>query len=538
MCGDGRGTVRVVNPWAGRLVAEALDDAATKWPDRFAVVDGNVRVTFAELRTQRNDMAAGLTDFGVGNGTPVAVYMTDSWEHAVLIHALLYLGATVVPINLAWESREILFALQQSQSEVLIAGTEYKRRDLHANLASLGLVGSGPVDCPRAPRLHTVIVHARGKRAPGVTLDHVLRRGKRLKPPPPTQHSGGYLFYRQSRWSFPRGAEFRQDTALGIAHFVADSLQLCEDDRFLNLMPFYHPGGIIYYLLACLQSGATLYVFPGFDEELMLATMGREKCTVTAGIDGQVRRIVRGFQTGDQTLPLRKVMVAPGIEMRDYLAEVGVEHTVTCYSTDIGDLVAITGATPDSGQGRFSHGKPLPGVDLRICDPKTSEAVPVGSPGEIRFKGWTLFGGFHRMKPAYEACLDADGYFCTGDYGWVDEAGNVYYRGRYSQYIQTGGEAVSESEVERFLVSEVDGVVRAAVIGVPNDQWGESVVGFVELEDPDIFDEDQLRNACRGRLARYKVPKHFLLQQAHDWPLNANGEIDKDELRRRAPALF
>jgi fatty-acyl-CoA synthase len=517
------------------LVAEAVDEAAARWPDRFAVVDGAVRLTFAELRARRDEAAAGLIDAGVGNGTPVAVYLADSWEHVVLVHALLYVGATVVPINLAWEPREILFALQQSRSEVLVAGTDYKKRDLRANLERLGLAAAGDVTCPRAPNLRKVILHGRGKRAKGNTLGDVMRRGARLKTPPPARQSGGYIIYTQSRWSFPRGALFRQDAALGIAHFAADSLQLTEEDRFLNMMPFYHPGGIIYYLLACVERGATLYVFPGFEEESMLATIAREQCTVTGGFDGQIRRIIRNFSISSERLPLRRVMVAPGIEMHDYLADVGIEHTVMCYATDVGDLVTITGPTAASGKG---HGRPLPGVDLRICDPETNETVAPGTAGEIRFKGWSLFDGFHRMKQASAACLDADGYFRTGDYGSVDNAGNLYYRGRYSQYIRSGGEAVSESEVERFLVSEVDGVVRASVIGVPSERWGESVIGFVELEDADVFDEEQLRQACRGRLAQFKIPKHFLLQEAHDWPLRGDGEIDKDELRLRVPVLL
>ena len=519
-------------------MAEAVDEAATRWPLRVALVDGDVEITYDELRQRRNDMAAGLGEAGVTNGTPVAVYMADCWEEVVLVYALLYLGATVVPINLAWEPREILFALQQSQCEVIVAGTDYDKRDLRANLDHLGLSEDGPVECPRAPRLRAVILHARRQRTPGGGLARILRRGAGLIAPPPARSSGHYLMYSQSRWSLPRAAIFHQDTALGIARTVAESLELSEQDRFLNLMPLYHLGGLIYYLLACLESGTTLHLFPSFDEASMLATMAREQCTVTAGVDGQLRRLIRAAQSSGSPLPLKKVMVSPGIEMQDYLADAGITHTVTCYSTDVGDLVTITDLAPVAGPDRLSHGRPVAGVDLRICDPGTSQVVATGTPGEIRFKGWTLFDGFHRMKPAYEACLDADGYFCTGDYGWVDDAGHLYYRGRYGQYIQTGGEAVSESEVERFLVSEVDGIVRACVIGVPNDKWGESVVGFVELDDPDLFDEDRLRNACRGQLARFKVPRHFLLQQAHDWPVRVNGEVDKDELRRRAPVLF
>lgn len=515
-----------------------LDEAAATWGDNVALVDGDTRITYSQLVDRRNRMAAGLAEIGVHDGTRVGLYLGESWQHAVLVHALLHRGAIIVPINLSWEPREILFALQQSQAEVLVVGREYRGRSLWSKLRDLGIDGAGDVECVRAPHLRSVLVQQGEQVADGTeSLEHVIERGDRLDTPAPSQRQESYIIYTSGRWSFPRGAVFRQDVALGSSHYVCERMGLTDLDHFLNLMPFYHPGGLIHFLLACPQRGTALHLFRGFDEEAMLATIAEDRCTATGGFDVQLLRLIRRLRAENQAIPFTKVMISPGIQTRDYLTEIGVVDTVLCYATDVGDLVTMTDPQHDSEIDRYSHGRPLPGVEVKICDPATGEHREPGSPGEIRFRGWPLFSGFHRMSSATEAYIDSEGYFCTGDYGWLDPDGYVYYRGRYGRYIQSGGEAVPESEVERFLETEVEGVRSAAVIGVPDQEWGERVAAFIEMEDPAAFDEEQLRNACRDKLARFKIPKRFFLTEASEWPLDARGDIDKETLRERATAL-
>ena len=143
--------------------------------------------------------------------------------------------------------------------------------------------------------------------------------------------------------------------------------------------------------------------------------------------------------------------------------------------------------------------------------------------------------GYYRMAERTRAAFDADGFVHTGDYGWIDAEGQVFYRGRYAMMIKTGGENVSEVEVERFLTSNLPGVVNAGVVGVPDDRWGEIVVAFVET--PDGFDATALREACRGRLAPYKIPKHFFPVEPGGWPMTPTGKLVKNALRNDAVDL-
>ena len=142
------------------------------------------------------------------------------------------------------------------------------------------------------------------------------------------------------------------------------------------------------------------------------------------------------------------------------------------------------------------------------------------------------------MPEATAEAFDDEGFFHTGDYGFVDEAGNLYFRGRYKMMIKTGGENVSEREVEIFCEDNLEAVKFAIVVGVPDPLWGEAVVAFVELHEGATETSDDLVEKCRGRIANFKIPKRFFVVDEDDWPLLDSGRADRHELRARAAALM
>jgi acyl-CoA synthetase (AMP-forming)/AMP-acid ligase II len=173
---------------------------------------------------------------------------------------------------------------------------------------------------------------------------------------------------------------------------------------------------------------------------------------------------------------------------------------------------------------------------VRICDPESGKVLRAGDQGEIRFRGWVMMDGYYQQGGSLRLDVDEDGFFRTGDYGYMDEAGRVYYRGRYAMMIKTGGENVSQIEVENFLMSEILEIRQAAVVGIPDDQWGELVVAFVETNDGNEIETEQLRERCKGRLAGYKIPRFVITVAESDWPLTPTGKIVKSDLADRAVA--
>jgi fatty-acyl-CoA synthase len=176
----------------------------------------------------------------------------------------------------------------------------------------------------------------------------------------------------------------------------------------------------------------------------------------------------------------------------------------------------------------------LPGVEFKIVDPESGRTLPAGELGEICFRGWCRVLEYVDLPEENAAAIDEDGFFHSGDYGMLDAEGYLHFRGRYKQMVKTGGENVSEREVEVFLEEHLEEVDFAQVVGVPDPVWGEAVVAFVTVADGADCDSDRLRRLCKGAIAGYKIPKRFIGMRAGDFPVLANGRPDKSALRRLA----
>jgi fatty-acyl-CoA synthase len=262
--------------------------------------------------------------------------------------------------------------------------------------------------------------------------------------------------------------------------------------------------------------------------------MRTQRCNSIGGFDIVTMRLIHGYLAQGDDLPIEKMFLAPGVNVYDYVTNKGI-HAITCYAlTEASNVVALGVLGSDYQHSKYANGRPLPGVEVKIADYETGEPVPPDTAGEICFRGWNTMLGYHRLPKTARRVFDPEGYLHTGDYGWLDEQGWLYFRGRYAMMIKTGGENVSEIEVENFLMSECPGVKQAAVVGAPDPRWDEIVVAFVEFADHAEGDLEKLRESCRGRLARYKVPKTIFRVAPGEWPVTPTGKIKKADLREWA----
>lgn len=517
------------NPWDNRVVAEMLDEMVLSHGAYPAIVSADRVLTFSELSTLRDQLGASLIDDGIVDGTHVAVFMRKSWEYVVLLHALWSIGAVVVTLNTMWKRDEVSWGLLESDAEVLISGLSAAGQDIGNVVNELGLHASGEVAHPDLPTLRRVIA-AEGGHGATAELRSMIDRPAPCKPPRSDRQESLMLFSSGST-SKPKCVVLRQDGLLGTSHFFFDRLGITPEDRFISLGPYYHVGGIA-QLLGANGKGAAHYLFDGVDIPHIVDVATRDRCTAITGFDTVLARTFEECERRGADVPFRRLACSPGTGTYDSFAAMGI-HTVLNYAlSEAGNMVALT--MPDEDEtGRLSNGYPLPGVEVRICDPDTAVELPVGTTGEICFRGWNLFRGYYNMSAEPGVTVtDTDGFFHTKDVGWVDADGRVYYRGRFADMIKTGGENVSATEVENFLVNALPTVASAAVVGVPDATWGEAVVAFVELTDASAaIDERALREACRDRIAGYKIPKRFVEVPPGGWPTSESGKLLKARLR-------
>ncbi|RHW26254.1 long-chain fatty acid--CoA ligase [Nocardioides immobilis] len=524
-------TGRRLNPWDEVTVAQMLDWVAAERPDATALVDGDRSLTFAELRSTRDRVGAALAAMGVGDGTHVAIRMTKGADYTVLLHALWMVGAVAIPLNAMWTGQEVERALRDTDAEVLIIDTSTDATDWRSIVTHLGLPTDGLVGDGRLDRLRRVID---GSAHADLRASDSSGRAERREPVqvvPSTRQESLFLFTSGSS-SAPKAVILRQDGILGTAHYFARSLGVGDSDRFLSLGPYFHAGGIVQMLVAN-QTGATQHVFPRVDIPTIAAVAVDQRCTVVTGFDPVLVKLFDAIAGLDQELPFHSVAASPAVEVFDALRSRGI-NVVTMYAlSEGGNMVSLSSPEDET----LAHGRPLPGITVRICD-SSGQPVSAGEEGEICFKGWNLFRGYYNVDGAPDdVATDHDDYFHTGDIGKIDEEGRLVYLGRYSSMIKSGGENVSATEVETFLAQEIPEVATAAVVGVPSAEWGETVVAFVELVPGSRpFAEAWLKDACRGRLAGYKIPKRFVEVRPDGWPVADTGKLSRVTLVERVLA--
>jgi len=513
-----------------------LDDVRDRYPDRTAVVDGETRMTFDDLQRLRLQAAAALLRAGIREGDHVAVLTRRSWETVVTLHALWYLGVVIIPLNTTWEADEIKRALVDAEVGAVVVSEFAQGKSIGDKFRTLGLPWGGDVHgSPDFPQLrHVFVDEPDPDRVTGAHhLQSLFGRAANAAPPRSLRQELLGLFTSGST-AAPKCAILRQDGLLGTAEYLMRSMGVRAGDRFLSLGAHFHAGGLIQMLGAHL-AGATHYLFDGLNVPLVADTALAERCNVVTGFDPVLNRLLDEFAARGAEPPIEKVTVAPGVATYQRLAGYGLRPVMNYALTEGGNFVALTDAHDDE-HWPASNGRPLPGISVKIVDKETGVDVPPGVEGEICFKGWNLFRGYFNVpSDGQQTLTDDDDYFHTKDLGTLGEDGRLYYGGRYAPMIKTGGENVSEAEVEAFLMDQLPVVQAAAVIGVPDDTWGEAVVAFVELVPGATFDGAALRDACRGKIAGYKIPKRFIEVSPGTWPVTQSGKLLKRRLTDHLP---
>jgi fatty-acyl-CoA synthase len=514
-------------------VGDALARSAQRWPQAVALRDGDTTLSYAELFDSVRSAANGLRALGLGAGDHIGFFLAESWRHVVALYGALELGAVAVPLNLSWQSSELQYAIGATDLDGLIVGRTHRGKELWDRLAAIGIGSTGPQSGGSHPRLRYVLPDWPDG---SPSLADVIAT--------PAEPRGAdansdiaYLMFTSGSTSRPKAAAIRHEAAVRVAAAVANRLGLSPGDRMLSISPFYHCAGLVCVLLASHASGAAVRIFEGYQHEPMLDHMLADQSTVLVGFDVVTMRLIRGALERGKKVPIRKMLSGPGRPIFDEVTALGIDLAIMYGLTEASNVVTLTADDDPPDARRDSNGRPLPGVDVRICDPKTGRELSPGELGEIAFRGWNLMRGYY-LDGEIDLTLDTDGFFHTGDYGFADEAGRVYYRGRYAAMIKTGGENVSELEVESFLSTEFPWLDNVAVIGLPDERWGEIVVAVVSCGEDRFAEVDALRERCRGRIAGYKIPRAFVALPAREWPVSPTGKVLKPQLGALARGLL
>lgn len=519
--------------WRGRTLPQLLEYSALTWPNNIAIRGNDGETTYAELAKNVENVKQALQIAGVRPGDQVAHLMSVGTSWIELFFAVTAIGARLVPFNLTWVGDEIVRGLDMTDSRVLVTGLSHRDVNLVDRIAPV-LADLEIKDRSQAalPSLSNVIFNGQPSResrwpnlpalkrqAAATTLEDV---------PSPKPDDIALLLLTSGSTSFPKPALLTHEAMLcGIASF-ADGMEAHERDTFLLCTPNYHVGGIIAMALS-LMRGATVRLMDWFAPEEAMQIIDKEKISLFWGFDTHYLEMRRhpSYENYDIS-SITRTMSGSNPATFDKIYEMGFQHIGSLYGST--EYMGSQTYFPyrdrfDLERMKHSNGRVTSG-EIRIIDPETGKEVPPGELGEICARGPSLFKGYYKMPEETADCFDKDGFFHSGDYGFIDEAGYLYYRGRYKEMVKTGGENVATLEVEMFLRSEIPGLQRVLVCGTPHSKWGEAVTALIELAPDTMLTATDVLQACRGKLAGYKIPKRVFFVSKESWNISPTGKLD------------
>jgi len=505
-----------------------LEELAAERPHRPAVTDGESTLSFAAVRRRAMNFAKALHADGVQRGDHVAILMGNRQEWLVAHFAAQYIGATVVALNTWYTVRELAYVLSHADVSVLVMADRYLRNDYVAMLASLQ-----PWEA-EFPRLRRVVVFygppgedmvsAEAFIAAGTTVDDgaIEAAWRAASPDDPA-----LLLYTSGSTARPKGVRLLHRGLLANCFAIGERQHLTEQDVMLLPVSLFWGFGCSNALMAAWTHGVHIVLQENFEAATALNLIERHRCTALYGTANIVAAIADHpkRQQHDLTSLRTGVTFSSPDRMRALIATM-LPEVCQCYGFTEGyGNSALTDVADPPEKRATTVGHALPGNTFRIADPITGEPLGVGLVGEIRVRGYVM-AGYHKDPALTQAAFDADGFFCTGDLGLLDNDGFLHFRGRLKELVKTGGMNVSPAEVEDVLRSH-PAIAEAFVIGLPDPIRDEVVAAvIIPVEGADISPE-AVAEHCQGQLAGFKRPRQIRIVPVHLLPLTSTGKLHR-----------
>jgi fatty-acyl-CoA synthase len=491
-------------------------------PDAAAVADHRRRLTYAEFEHEANQLAHALVELGVNPGDRVAMMLPNRLEFLVALGALPRVGAVAVQIGYRLKGGEIAYILQNSSPRVIIHDAAYTGEID----AARRIAGEPPAD-----RL-IVVGSSNGSAEAGRSYASVLagQPGERA-PDRRSRDAGGVIIYTSGTTGKPKGAsrKFAQ-TGLQAVATLMGRVGMNQRDRHLVVCPLYHSAAPAFSMMS-MTLGASVVIAEHFDAEAVLALIEHEKITSTFMVPTMLVRLTAldpAVRKRYDTSSLRWVLsgAAPlSTETARRFQEAYGPILWNFYGATETGLVTLAGPE-DHTAHPGTVGRALAGNELRIVG-EDGQTLPTGEVGELYVRNNMLIQGYHRDEAATQGAM-RDGFFSVGDLARLDEEGFVYLASRVHDMVISGGVNIYPAEIEEHIHLHPD-VLEAAVVGVPDDEWGERLKAFIVLRDGARVSAEDIIQFCRDGLADFKRPREVVFVEA--LPRNPTGKVLKRELR-------
>jgi fatty-acyl-CoA synthase len=533
-----------------KTIGDMFDRTVRKYPNKEALRWQDQGWTYVELQQSVNSLAKGLMKLGVKAGDKVAIWMPNypEWIYTNLANAKI--GAVTVPINIRFRTREIEYVLRHSGVSTIVMAdqflTNYFCNILYELCPEINRAEPGHLESKDFPALRNVICL---KDMPGMlTFKDVMKEGsdqrldrelnQRQSDVQPDQVVN--MFYTSGTTGTPKAAMANHNILMNVANYN-EWMKINEQDIVQIPSPLFYTTANYWCMLCPIMAGAKMCLATYFTLEEKLEQISKEKVTVTVGMAKMWIDMVNFLKEHPYDTSSLRIGWTGG-------APITIGDLKAITSTIVPNIVNLYGMTETGGITTMTKiddplevlvstiGTPLPNFELKIVDKSTGETLPVGQPGELCVRGPYVIKEYFNMPKEEKAIyFDKDGWYHTQDILVQHDNGYYSFIGRIKDMIKVGGENVSLTELDEFLLGH-NSVKMVATIGVPDISKGEVPLAFIESLEGDALTEREIIDYCKGKIASYKIPKY--VRFIKDWPVSGGGKIQRFKLKELVKEEF
>ena len=511
--------------WGAETFYAILARRAATHPDRVAIVDRGRQITYGELGTRVDRVAAGLGALDIGRGDVVTIQLPNWAEFAYVFFALERLGAVANQIGPDFRSREVDYILRFSESRAFICPASFKSFDYVKMVGELR---------PGLPDLQAVCVLG-GAAGPGrVSLDALVENASAVAPPGAQQGANDVMrmAFTSGTTGNPKGVIHSHNTTLSTCRTLNTDMRVTEDDVFLVYLPLGLNWGYL-TLVQAIMAGARVVLLDQFSAAAALDLIRRERVTYIPTAPASIIAMLNHPDLGQFDLSSLRVVITGGAScpietIREFRARMH-GHLIELYGMLETGFHTYTRLTDDPEAVTGTVGTVSSGLGIRIID-DAGRDVPPRAEGEIAALGPSVHLGYHKNPTANAELFTADGWFRTGDLGQFDAAGNVKIVGRLKEMINRGGKKFFPREIEEILYTHPK-ILHAAIVGVPDPRLGERNCLCVIPRAGQQLALDEVVAYLKDDVATYKLPE--TIEIFDELPFTPTGKIQRHVLVRR-----
>ncbi|RWG07899.1 AMP-binding protein [Mesorhizobium sp.] len=535
------------SPLLDKTIPELFSDTVSRYAtlDAAVFVGQDKRFTWSELSDAVDALAAGFLALGLEKGDRVGIWSPNRWEWLVTQFATARIGLILVNINPAYRLSELEYALNKVGCKALVTAVSFKTSDYLGMIETLApeiaKAEPGKLEAKKLPSLK-IVIRMGEDNSPGMfnfgdvlamagrdEHDSLDRISESLKPGDAIN-----IQFTSGTTGAPKGATLTHLNIVNNGSFVTSAIELTVDDRLCIPVPLYHCFGMSMGTMGCVTKGATM-VFPGegFDAGATLRAVAQERCTGLYGVPTMFVAMLdhADFSSFDLSSLRTGIMAGspcPIEVMKKVVSLMHMAQVTIAYGMTETSPVSFQSSVDDPLEKRVSTvGRIHPHVEVKAIG-ADGATVPVGEPGELCTRGYSVMKGYWDDAEKTREAIDADGWMHTGDLATIDAEGYCNIVGRVKDMVIRGGENVYPREVEEFLYRHPK-IKEVQVFGIPDDKYGEEICAWIVLKPGQIATAEEIKAFCSGQIAHYKVPRYIRFRT--ELPMTVTGKPQKFLMR-------